>query len=69
MITIHRKEGWTLNPDDKIVNAILKRCEKNDGFCPCAHEPLLYDGRSLKCPCTDYTMKDKCVCGLYVKHV
>lgn len=29
MIQIFRKPGWVLNPNDKIVNAILKRCELN----------------------------------------
>ena len=38
MIEIHREEGWTLNPNDKVVNAILKRCEKNKGLCPCVHD-------------------------------
>ena len=32
MIKILRKEGWKLNDSDKIVNAILKRCEANDGL-------------------------------------
>ena len=31
MIEIYRKEGWMLNPNDKIVNTILKMCEKNGG--------------------------------------
>ena len=35
MVQIFRKEGWCLNPNDKVVNAILKRCEINNGECPC----------------------------------
>lgn len=31
MIKILRKEGWDLNPNDKVVNAILYRAEKNNG--------------------------------------
>lgn len=27
MVKILRKEGWVLNPNDKVVNSILKRCE------------------------------------------
>ena len=27
MTQIYRKEGWELNPSDKIVNAIFKRIE------------------------------------------
>lgn len=30
MIPILRKVGWDLNPNDKVVNAILKRCEANN---------------------------------------
>ena len=67
MIQILRKEGWVLNPKDKVVNAILKRCEKNEGLCPCVHDSEDYDGKDLHCPCTDYTIKGKCECGLYVK--
>jgi ferredoxin-thioredoxin reductase catalytic subunit len=67
MIQIFRKEGWVLNPKDKVVNAILKRCEKNEGLCPCVHDSEDYDGKDLHCPCTDYTIKGKCECGLYVK--
>ena len=50
MIEIYRKEGWKLNPNDRVVNAILTRCEKCDGLCPC----------------TDYRLKDVCECGLYM---
>lgn len=67
MIQIIRKEGWMLNPNDKVVNAILKRCEKCDGLCPCIHDTEDYEGKDLHCPCTDYTEKDICECGLYIK--
>ena len=66
-INIYRKEGWILNPNDKVVNAILRRCVKNDGLCPCIHDSEDYEGKDLHCPCTDYTMKNKCECGLYIK--
>lgn len=62
MIQILRKEGWVLNPNDKIVNAILKRCEKNGGDCPCHNEC-----EDKKCPCQDYRENDICHCGLYLK--
>lgn len=62
MIQILRKEGWVLNPNDKVVNAILKRCELNNGECPCHNE-----SEDKHCPCTDYKEKDECHCGLYVK--
>jgi len=67
MIKIERKEGWILNPNDKLVNAILKRCEKNDGLCPCHHDTPNYEGKDLHCPCTDYAMQGECACGLYIK--
>lgn len=38
MITILRKEGWVLNPNDKVVNGILKMVERNNGECPCHNE-------------------------------
>lgn len=62
MIEIYRKEGWMLNPNDKIVNTILKMCEKNDGECPCKNE-----GEDKHCPCSNYREKDICCCKLYVK--
>jgi ferredoxin-thioredoxin reductase catalytic subunit len=67
MIKIFRKEGWKLNPNDQIVNSIIRIAEKNDGLCPCHHSDEDYEGKDLHCPCTDYTIKDKCVCKLYVK--
>lgn len=62
MVQILRKEGWMLNPNDKIVNAILKRCEANGGNCPCMN-----NSRDPKCPCSDYRENDVCHCTLYVK--
>lgn len=62
MIQILRKEGWVLNPNDKVVNAILKRYEINGGECPCHNE-----GEDRHCPCSDYREKDECHCGLYLK--
>lgn len=62
MVNIYRKEGWDLNPNDKIVNAILKRIELNDGLCPCHNE---CDDKM--CPCSGYRLENKCCCGLYVQ--
>lgn len=66
-LNIKVKDGWQLNPNYAIINGILRRCAKNDGLCPCVHDDEDYDGRDLHCPCTDYLLKDKCCCGLYVK--
>ena len=62
MIQIFRKQGWILNPNDKVVNGILKMIERNDGECPCQN-----DSEDKHCPCTDYKVKDTCHCGLYLK--
>ena len=62
MIQILRKEGWILNPNDKIVNSILKRCEANDGECPCLNTSV-----DKHCPCSDYRENDICKCNLYLK--
>lgn len=64
MIPLYRKEGWILNPNDKLVNAILTRCEANNGECPCHHPEN--DG-DLHCPCDSYRLRDKCCCNLYIK--
>ena len=62
MIQLLRKEGWVLNPDDRVVNAILKRCEANNGECPCHNT-----GVDKRCPCSDYRENDVCHCNLYLK--
>lgn len=67
MVEIKQLPGFKLNPNDKIVNGILKRCEKIDGICPCIHDTGEYEGKDLHCPCTDYTRYGNCICGLYVK--
>ena len=64
MIQILRKEGFILNSNDKVVNAILSRIEKCNGMCPCIHPE---DDGDLHCPCASYRLKDTCYCGLYVK--
>ena len=62
MIEILRKEGWNLNPNDKVVNNIFKMIERNNGECPCSN-----NSTDKKCPCSDYREKDVCHCGLYLK--
>lgn len=65
MIKIVRKEGWELNPNDKIVNGIFKRLEATEGECPCNNDGATKEDRM--CPCVSYLEKDKCCCNLYVK--
>lgn len=62
MIQVLRKEGWILNPKDKIVNSLFKAIERNDGNCPCSN-----DSEDTKCPCSNYRLYDRCCCGLYLK--
>ena len=65
MVKIVRKEGWVLNPNDKIVNGIFKRLEATEGECPCMNDGATKEDRM--CPCVSYLEKDKCCCNLYVR--
>lgn len=58
------KDGWQINPNDKIVHSIVKMLDKNNGICPCIHPEN--DG-DLHCPCDSYRLRNKCCCNLYVK--
>ena len=62
MIPILRKEGWELNPNDRILNNILRKIELNNGDCVCYNK-----GIDTQCPCSDYRENDICHCSLYVK--
>ena len=63
MVTIFRKKGFMLNPNDKAVNALLKMIERNGGKCPCSGNT----SEDLHCPCSNYRLYDECTCGLYKK--
>lgn len=56
------KDGWMLNPNEKIVNGILKGINRNNGECPCANTSV-----DKRCPCSNYRKNDHCCCTLYVK--
>ena len=60
------KEGFKLNPNEKVVKGIIKAIERNEGMCPCVHEESCGD---LHFPCEDYRLRDKCCCQLYIKEV
>ena len=62
MIPILRKEGWELNPNDKILNGILRSIERNGGDCVCSNPSI-----DVHCPCSDYREKDICHCSLYIR--
>ena len=59
------KDGWILNPNEKIVNAILKRLKITEGECPCANSGETKEDRM--CPCKGYRENDHCCCKLYIK--
>ncbi len=48
-----------------MVNAILKRCELNNGECPCQNPGETHEDRL--CPCKEYRENNICHCTLYVK--
>lgn len=56
------RKGWMLNPNEKIVNGIIKGINRCNGDCPCNN-----DSEEKHCPCSNYRTKDKCYCKLYVK--
>lgn len=66
MPKIYRKEGWVLNPNDKLVNSIIKLIERNDGECPCANPGETREDRL--CPCKSYRDNNICHCNLYIKN-
>lgn len=56
------KDGWILNPNEKVVNGIIKGINRNNGDCPCNN-----DSEELHCPCSGYRLHDHCCCKLYIK--
>lgn len=64
---ILRKPGFILNPNDKIVNGILKGIHRCGGACPCYHGDDI-PKEDLMCPCKEYRENDHCRCTLYIKH-
>ena len=59
------KDGWMLNPNARVVEAITKRIEMIDGECPCHNPGKTHEERL--CPCKEYRENDVCHCGLYIK--
>ena len=59
------KDGWMLNPNEKVVVGIVRGIQRNNGECPCDNP---YKGTfDAVCPCKSYRIDDKCCCNLYVK--
>ena len=55
------KSGWKLNPNEKIVNGIIKGINRCNGECPCSNS-----SDDKHCPCSNYRDNDICCCGLYL---
>ena len=62
MTEILRKPGFELNPNDKVVNSILRMLDNSGGICPCKNT-----SEDKHCPCSNYREKGECCCTLYVK--
>lgn len=58
------KEGFQLNPNEKVVNAIIKGINRCDGDCPCNNSSV-----NKKCPCSNFVEHDICCCNLYVRNL
>ena len=58
-------EDTKLNPNERVVNAIKKRLQLNNGYCPCnqGETPI----EDTLCPCKQYRENHYCCCTLYVK--
>lgn len=63
---INRQNGFILNPDDKVVNGILKGLSRSGGTCPCYHGDDI-PKEDLMCPCKEYRENKHCRCNLYVE--
>lgn len=57
------KDGFILNPNDKIVSSLTKMIERNNGNCPCSGNT----SEDLHCPCSNFRDHNECTCGLYLK--
>lgn len=58
-------EDTQLNPNEKVVNAIKKRLELNNGYCPCDQGETPKE--DTQCPCKKYVETHYCCCTLYTK--
>lgn len=56
------REGWILNPNEKIVNGIIRGLNRCKGQCPCQN-----DSEDKTCPCSNYRADIKCCCSLYIR--
>ena len=57
------KEGDMFNPKDSAREHLLTSLLQGGGFCPCQPKK----NRDTMCPCKNYRVDGKCICGLFVK--
>lgn len=69
LFKICRIDGFELNPNDKVVNTLLRRLEKTEGECPCHHEEWNENtpAEDKQCPCSTYRNGGGCHCTLYLR--
>ena len=60
---LYLKEGWKLNSNKSVVNAVTKRCFKNSGECSCCNPGETLEDRL--CPCKEYMENNNCHCTIY----
>ena len=56
-------EGDMFNPNDVARQHLLNALLESGGYCPCQPQK----DRDTMCPCRNYRMDNKCICGLFVK--
>lgn len=52
-----------INPDKRIVKAIVNRLNIRNGYCPCRVE----ETKDTICPCLDMRREGHCCCKLYLE--
>lgn len=57
-----KKPRMILNPNQEVVNKIISRIYKCDGYCPCQPRE---EGKDTRCPCPDKN-QGNCHCKLFV---
>ena len=63
----YRKDGWKINPDDDVLNGILRGVFRCGGHCPCRNKYSGSEEGYDMCPCKAYREEDCCCCTLYIK--
>ena len=59
------KQGWIVNPDNKMFTVAIKGLINNDGNCPSKENSVI---KCKQCPCISYRVRNLCFCKLYVRN-